>query len=334
MCRMMFYLFISLSWISFGTNLALAGSNWFYSANDQGIAIDGYDPVAYFKAGKAGKGKASLNAEHQGLTYYFQSEANRNAFQKEPQTYLPQFGGWCAFACGVDEAKYGFGPVRFAADPEVFKIINNKLYLFAKLPNFDALKFWNNEKEADMISRAESFWKDRQALARSIGALPKGMHPRAPMETAQFAPLIGTWDNKVKWMRGNNTYGPEIQGHWTIEFGWEGFGISDNWRQVGVPGSGGPAHRFYDPKTKKWVMTYIPANQPRDNVWVMQGAFNDAGELHGELEGVDAQGRPFLGKIRFYNIQKDSFQWEHHRSMDGGKTWIEKVTVSESKRLK
>lgn len=318
------------------TGFALAGSNWYYQADDDGLAIGGYDPVAYFLNSEAVQGKPEWRTRYGGLTYQFVSKQHLKAFKDAPQAYLPQYGGWCAFACGVDAQKYGFGAVRFPADPKSFLIEDGKLFLFAKIPNFDAKAFWQREDYGDMVKRADTFWQSRVALGQTIGELPKGMNPRAPMETAQFAPFIGLWENEVRWMQNveSKAYGPATPGRWSIQFGWDGFGISDNWQQPGVPGSGGPAHRFFDPKTKKWVMTYIPANQPRQNIWLMEGAFNRDGELHGTFEGIDLRGRTFLGKIRFYNVNKNQFSWEHHRSYDEGKTWIERVAFSESKRLK
>jgi len=63
---------------------------------DNGIAINGYDPVAYFKKGAAVKGKNELAVFDQGVTYYFSSVENKEEFKKNPSNYEPQYGGWCA----------------------------------------------------------------------------------------------------------------------------------------------------------------------------------------------------------------------------------------------
>src|SRR4051812_40820817 len=68
---------------------------------DEGLAIQGYDPVAYFTEGKAVKGSKSNAVFHEGVTYYFSSAANKEAFKKNPAKYEPQYGGWCAYAMGA-----------------------------------------------------------------------------------------------------------------------------------------------------------------------------------------------------------------------------------------
>ena len=64
------------------------------------VAIQGYDPVSYFSQKKAVKGKSTLATIHEGVTYNFSSQANKDLFLKSPANYEPQYGGWCAFAMG------------------------------------------------------------------------------------------------------------------------------------------------------------------------------------------------------------------------------------------
>ena len=90
---------------------------------ENGVAIDGYDPVAYFVKSKAVKGSKSMAVYHQGVTYYFSSVENKEVFKKNPSAYEPQYGGWCAYAMGNSGEKVSI-------DPDTFKIINGKLYLF------------------------------------------------------------------------------------------------------------------------------------------------------------------------------------------------------------
>ena len=114
------------------------------------VAIQGYDPVAYFKSGKAVKGSKSMAASHQGVTYYFSSEANKAAFAKNPAGYEPQYGGWCAFAMG----DYG---EKVEVDPETFKIVDGKLYLFYNKFFNNTLKSWN-KNEAPLKKKADANW--------------------------------------------------------------------------------------------------------------------------------------------------------------------------------
>ena len=118
---------------------------------DNKLAIEGYDPVAYFKSGKAIKGKKDIALSHEGAVYYFSSEANKASFKKSPEAYEPQYGGWCAFAMG----DYG---EKVEVDPETFKIVDGKLYLFYNKYFNNTLKSWN-KNEATLMKQADSNWK-------------------------------------------------------------------------------------------------------------------------------------------------------------------------------
>jgi YHS domain-containing protein len=115
------------------------------------LAIDGYDPVAYFKAGKAIEGKKSLSLHHHGVVYYFSSAANREEFKLSPAKYEPEYGGWCAYAMGAKGEKVSI-------DPETFKIVNGKLYLFYNSFFNNTLKTWNKDEGA-LKAKADLNWK-------------------------------------------------------------------------------------------------------------------------------------------------------------------------------
>ena len=115
------------------------------------IAIQGYDPVAYFKQGKAVKGKSELTATYEGVTYNFSMPANKEYFLKNPSKYEPQFGGWCAYAMGDSGEKVEI-------NPQTFKIIDEKLYLFYNAYFSNTLKSWNKD-QANLKSKADSNWK-------------------------------------------------------------------------------------------------------------------------------------------------------------------------------
>lgn len=90
-------------------------SNW------RGLAIKGYDPVAYFDAGKPIEGSSDFETKWEGATWRFASAANRDKFVKEPAKYAPQYGGYCAWA-----VSQGY---TADIDPEAWKIVDGKLYL-------------------------------------------------------------------------------------------------------------------------------------------------------------------------------------------------------------
>ena len=118
---------------------------------DNGIAISGFDPVAYFRQGTAVKGKKDLSVFDQGVTYRFSSVENKEEFKKNPSAYEPQYGGWCAYAMGKDGSKV-------EVDPETFKIIDGKLYLYYNKFFNNTLKSWNKD-ESNLKSKADLNWK-------------------------------------------------------------------------------------------------------------------------------------------------------------------------------
>ncbi len=114
------------------------------------IAIQGYDPLSYFK-GKPSKGKKEITATYEGVVYNFSSVANRDAFLKKPTSYEPQYGGWCAYAMGSSGDKVEI-------DPETFKILDGKLYLFYNAYFNNTLKIWNKD-EVNLKKKADTNWK-------------------------------------------------------------------------------------------------------------------------------------------------------------------------------
>ncbi|WP_310378500.1 YHS domain-containing (seleno)protein [Flavobacterium sp.] len=115
------------------------------------VAIQGYDPVAYFTQKKAVKGKATIASTNEGVTYYFSSQANKDIFTKTPTNYEPQYGGWCAYAMGSTGEKVEI-------NPETFKIVDGKLNLFYNAFFNNTLKSWNKE-EVNLKKKADSNWK-------------------------------------------------------------------------------------------------------------------------------------------------------------------------------
>lgn len=87
----------------------------------KGVAIGGYDAVAYFTDGKAVPGQPGITLEHEGAVWRFASEANRDAFKADPQRYAPQYGGYCAWAVASGYTAKG--------DPDAWTIADGRLYL-------------------------------------------------------------------------------------------------------------------------------------------------------------------------------------------------------------
>jgi YHS domain-containing protein len=132
-----------------GLGLLLAGCTTFsraYYSTPEGVAIQGYDTVAYFTAGQAIPGRAEYSYDWQGVIWQFSSEEHRQLFSADPPSYAPQYGGYCAWAAARDRL--------VKIDPEVWAIVDGKLYL-----NYDMkiqLK-WEANRAAD-IEEADDNW--------------------------------------------------------------------------------------------------------------------------------------------------------------------------------
>lgn len=118
--------------------------------DSKGIAIQGYDPVAYHTQKKAVKGKPEYTAQHAGGMYFFATAENRDAFINEPLKYAPEYGGWCATALAYGK--------KVEIDPESFKVTGGRLFLFYKSLLADARKDWNKD-EGNLTKKADENWK-------------------------------------------------------------------------------------------------------------------------------------------------------------------------------
>jgi YHS domain-containing protein len=95
-----------------------------------GVAIEGFDPVAYFVDGRARQGTAEFEANLWGAVWRFRNEGNRASFLAHPEVYGPQFGGY-------DPTDIARG-VTIAGNPRFFTIAAERLYLFSREANRDA----------------------------------------------------------------------------------------------------------------------------------------------------------------------------------------------------
>ncbi len=91
------------------------------SSSWSGVAIKGYDPVAYFTEGQAVKGSSRFEHKWMGAKWRFASTASREAFAANPQKFAPQYGGYCAWAVAQGSTA--------DVDPHAWRIVDGKLYL-------------------------------------------------------------------------------------------------------------------------------------------------------------------------------------------------------------
>lgn len=113
------------------------------------IAIQGYDATSYFD-NKPKEGSSEFAIKHKGITYLFASKENLNKFRVNATQYEPAYGGWCAYAMGESGEKV-------KVDPETYKIINGKLYLFYNFWGNNTLTDWN-ENEKRLKEAADRNW--------------------------------------------------------------------------------------------------------------------------------------------------------------------------------
>jgi YHS domain-containing protein len=116
----------------------------------KGIAIEGYDPVSYFD-GKPQEGNSKLALIYKGVTYWFSTFDNQAKFKANSEKYEPAFGGWCAYAMGETGEKVKI-------DPETFKLIDGKVYLFYNFWGTNTLSDWN-KNEKTLKNKGDQNWK-------------------------------------------------------------------------------------------------------------------------------------------------------------------------------
>lgn len=109
-------------------------------------AIRGYDPVAYFKAGRPVVGSKENTVEWNGASWYFSSKENKALFEKNPEQYAPQYGGYCAYGTA--------GGYKAPTQPDAWSVVDNKLYLNY---NKEVQTDWKKD-QAGYIKKADTNW--------------------------------------------------------------------------------------------------------------------------------------------------------------------------------
>jgi len=115
-----------------------------------GVAVRGYDPVAYFVAGNAVTGDPKLEYAWNGAKWLFSNQENLDKFKTDPEKFAPQFGGYCAYAVSHGHTADG--------DPQAWKVVDGKLYL-----NYspDVKQMWEKEQDKFIIDGQKN-WKELQ----------------------------------------------------------------------------------------------------------------------------------------------------------------------------
>ena len=117
----------------------------------KGFVAEGYDVVSYFD-NKAEKGNKAYTTTFNGATFKFVSQEHLNIFTENPEQYIPQYGGYCAYAVAEKGEKVSI-------DPETFEIRDGKLYLFYNSWGINTLESWLKKDVKGLIEKADQSWK-------------------------------------------------------------------------------------------------------------------------------------------------------------------------------
>ena len=146
------WLFLSMLLLATYSTADPANPKW--NLNEEGIALGGYDAVAYFTTDRAVRGKTEFLAEFEGARFLFSTKENLAAFEADPPRYTPQFGGFCAFGVAAKKAKA-------PADPATFKIYHGQLLVFFndlyEGQRVNTKVLWN-KNEAELYRAATTTW--------------------------------------------------------------------------------------------------------------------------------------------------------------------------------
>ena len=140
-----FFLFLSL--LAYSGIVAQSGP----VNSKKGLALQGYDAVSYFQE-KPLKGSSEISTEFEGHRYLFSSAENKSLFEANPKKYLPQYGGYCAYAMALKGSKV---PIN----PTTYEIRGDKLYLFYNKGKNNTLEFWLKQGPQELVSQADDHWK-------------------------------------------------------------------------------------------------------------------------------------------------------------------------------
>ncbi|MGJ8743399.1 YHS domain-containing (seleno)protein [Polaribacter sp.] len=138
----------------FITFLVLIISTTFFAQEfntKKGYVAEGYDVVAYFSH-KAVPGEKKFTTTFKDVKFKFSSKENLETFKKSPNKFIPQYGGFCAYAIGAKGEKVSI-------NPKTFEIRDGKLYLFYNSWGTNTLELWQNEGAEELQKKADKNWK-------------------------------------------------------------------------------------------------------------------------------------------------------------------------------
>lgn len=143
---------ILMAFFAISTSTLFAQDNKANNIDNSNIALQGYSPVSYADLALAQKGVKDFKTEYKKVVYYFTSAEQKASFDRNPEKYLPQYGGFCAF--GI------YAGAKFRADPNKFISKDGEYYLFLNNLELDAQELWINEKDHNkLVGVANKNWE-------------------------------------------------------------------------------------------------------------------------------------------------------------------------------
>lgn len=134
------------AFLALATLSMMATAKELLNVDGNGVAIQGYDPVAFFTDSRPVKGNPQFQSEYHGAKYYFASSEHKAAFDREPAKYEPQFGGYCAY--GVSQGHKA--PIKI----EAWQIVNGRLLMQYDLD----IKGKFNRDQQGSLKKADENW--------------------------------------------------------------------------------------------------------------------------------------------------------------------------------
>jgi len=158
-------------------------------------------------------------------------------------------------------------------------------------------------------------------------------NPHAPVETAQFDFIVGSWNCTTKFMKPDASGYAEGKARWIGYYILDGWAIQDDW--IGVRPDGGESHgtnvRSFNPRTGTWDNRWLAAGSLEFKYFESEQVGDTMVMIGGE--GKDGRGA-FIDRNVFHDITADHWSWRKDRSYDGGETWIEGIGFIEATRVK
>jgi YHS domain-containing protein len=138
--------------VLFMTFTGFAQDKMMHNIDNSNIGLQGYSAVSYLDLGLAQIGSKNYKSEHEKVIYYFTSEAQKATFDKNPNTYLPQYRGYCAFGA--------YAGAKFRVDPNKFIVSNGQYFLYLNNVELDAKQLWLAENNHHKLKEvADKNWK-------------------------------------------------------------------------------------------------------------------------------------------------------------------------------